>query len=236
MTQTRRRQVLITLGTGAVGAVAGCVGDTDDDDPVGPDNDTEADDADDTDDGSEEHIADADGEFDQDVWEPMQFAFEARYEWDLFIEGDEGSLVWDVVEIEGDEITVETEFVLGEIEFEQSMTGTQQELEGDLIASPAGIAFLWTAFSPMMGGLVGEQFTVGDEWSYSAPEGSVSYAVTELDTSSYPVDCYVVEMHKDDQLLHEGCVSPDHGMAVYSAWYDDGDLDVEIELVSFQRH
>lgn len=148
------------------------------DDAVAEDTD---DSDDDTDEGGETDLDDSESKFDRDVWEPIRFAFEARYEWDLFIEGEDGSLVWDVVNIEGDEITVETEFVLGDMEFEQSRTGTQQELEGDLIASPAAIAFTWAAFSPMMGGIVGEQFTVGDERSYTTPEGSISSAVTDLD-------------------------------------------------------
>ena len=201
----------------------------DDDDPDDPDElDEDTDDPDDPD--------DLDDEFDREVWEPMEFAFEARYEWDLFIDGEDGSLVWDVVNIEGDQITVETEYVLGDMEFEQTMTGTQQELESDLMMTPAGTAFVWTAFSPMWGGFVGEQFTVGNQWSYTTPEGSISYEVADMDTTNYPVDCYVVEMHEDDQLLHEGCISPDHGMAVYTAWYDDGNLEVEIELISFDRH
>lgn len=225
-TRTNRRRILLSGTSLALAPFAGCLGDDDE----------SADDADDSDgDDSLDDDADDSDTFERDVWEPMAFVFEARYEWELFIDGDDGTLVWDVVDIEADQITVETEYVLGDVEFEQTMTGTQQEIQSNLMMSPAGIAFVFTAFSPMWGGFTGEEFTVGDSWSYSTAEGSFSYEVTDIDTTNYPVDCYEVQMHEDDLLVHEGCISPDHGMAVYTAWYEEGDLEIEIELVSFDR-
>lgn len=41
----------------------------------------------------------------------------------------------------------------------------------------------------------------------------------------------------DGDRRHEGCFSPDHGLAPYSAWYDEnGGLQMKFEMVNFEEN
>jgi hypothetical protein len=101
--------------------------------------------------------------------------------------------------------------------------------------TPAGGLLVLTLYTPM-GWYGGYDLAVGNEWSITTEDGTAEFRVTG--TGSYAgVQCYATEMTIDGTTQHEACLSPELGLAPYSAWYDeDGTLVMEIELVSYEEN
>jgi hypothetical protein len=168
-----------------------------------------------------------------DTWRLFEFDRTGKYTFDVFME-DEGSgtLVWDVQRVSGDQVTTHVTYDVGEVNYESTVTGTADVARGQLMTTPAGGLLTATMFTPGLW-YGGRELAVGNGWSYQTGEGSGSFEVTEKRTVG-GLTCYATEMKVDGTLRHEGCFSPDHGLAPYSAWYDeDGTLVTEMELVEY---
>lgn len=231
---------------GGTAAIAGCGSDggngDGDDDADGSDDEgsgTLGDDAGESDDDEEESVVGGDEaesyeELESATWNEFEFRESARYEYEFFVRDEaEGTLLWDVQEVDGDTVTVHVEYDDGETEYESTVTGDRETVQSDLLMTPAGGIVLVTVFSPMYGGFRGERLETGNEWSHSSPEGSARYTVTGSDEIA-GVPCYETVIEIDGETVHEGCINPDLGLSLYSAFYDEGGLEFEIELVSFE--
>ncbi|MFW6376904.1 MAG: hypothetical protein ACOC0F_02915 [archaeon] len=148
---------------------------------------------------------------------------------------DEGSgtLVWDVQRVSADQVTARIDYDVGGSSYESTITGTSDVARQQLLTTPAGALLVTTTFTPGLW-YGGQELVVGNGWSYRTGEGSGSFQITEQRTVA-GITCFATEMKIDGELRHEGCLSPDHGLAPYSAWYDDdGELLMEITLVDYE--
>ncbi|MFD1645620.1 hypothetical protein [Haloarchaeobius litoreus] len=176
------------------------------------------------------------GDLEPGSWNVLEFDQPATYTYDIYVEEEgSGTLVWDVQEVDGDTITIRTVYELGEERYESTVTGTKETVQSQLYANPAGILLLTTMFTPSAW-YGGQELEVGSGWSYQTQEGSASFEVTGVQTYA-GVDCFYSEMIVDGTTLHEGCFSPDLGLAPYTAYYnEDGSLSMSMELVSYERN
>jgi hypothetical protein len=167
------------------------------------------------------------------TWRAFEFEKTGKYTFDVFVEGDgSGTLVWDVQRVSGDEVTAHISYDVGDTSYESTVTGTTDIARQQLLGTPAGALLVTTMFTPGLW-YGGRELAVGNGWSYQTGEGSGSFQVTERRNLG-GMSCYATEMKIDGTLRHEGCFSPDHGLAPYSAWYDEeGKLQMEVKLRNY---
>jgi hypothetical protein len=50
------------------------------------------------------------------------------------------------------------------------------------------------------------------------------------------VSCFASELRINESVIHEGCFSPDIGLAPYTAYYEEGTGEVEmrVELIEYR--
>ncbi|WP_246998913.1 hypothetical protein [Halosolutus gelatinilyticus] len=228
-----RRRLLRVAGVASAGILAGCLdGETADD--------GDADSGDGTDeDGNDSDSRSGDGDGTDDpieaTWEPFEFDRPVAYTFDTYSADDgPGTLVWDVTGVTDDGATVTLSYETAETQFETTVTGTKDDLQSQLLLTPAGPFVLSTLFSPTMGYYEGRHLSVGEEWSYSSPDGSMRFELTERRAYA-GVDCYASVTEVDEALVHEGCFSPALELAPYTVYYDEnGDRAFEMTLVSLE--
>ncbi|QLG50428.1 hypothetical protein [Natrinema halophilum] len=170
------------------------------------------------------------------TWKPFEFDRPVTYTYDVYSPDDgAGTLVWDVTDVTDDGATVTVRYDTTETQFETTVTGTKDDLQSELLMTPAGPFIVTTIFSPTMAQYEGRSLTVGNEWSYSSSDGSMRFEVTER--QSYAgVDCFASVTEIDGQTVHEGCFSPELELAPHTAYYDeDGDRTYEMTLVSVEE-
>ncbi|SER58249.1 hypothetical protein [Natrinema salaciae] len=218
-----RRRLLCAIGLASIGSLSGCVGDTTTGEPAADRGDGARDGDGNTD------TADA-------IWNPFEFDRPVTYTYEIYSTDDgSGTLVWDVTDVTDDGATVALQYDTAETQFETTVTGSKDDLQGQLLMTPAGPFIVATIFSPTMARYEGQTLTVGNEWSYSSPDGSMRFAITERDTIA-GVDCYASVTEVDGSTVHEGCFSPELELAPYTVYYDDdGTRSVEMRLVSIEE-
>ncbi|WP_323676613.1 hypothetical protein [Halorubellus sp. PRR65] len=169
-------------------------------------------------------------------WEPFAFETPARYEYEVFMEGDgEGTIVWDVESVDDGEYTVTLVYEMNGERYETTATGTKDTVVQQFYTNPGG-AVLVTTMSQPSAWYEGRDLSTGTKWSYSTPQGSASFAVTGTDTIA-GVDCWTSEMRVNGSVFHEACFSPDLGLAPYAAYYgEDGTLEMSLTLVAYEEN
>ena len=170
-----------------------------------------------------------------DTFEVLAFDRPGTFVFDVYLQDEgEGEVVWDVQQVQGEQLTVRVVYDVGETTYESTVTGTRDDIQSQLLATPAGSFMLLSIFSPSLAYYEDEQLTVGDGWSITTNEGSMSVAVVSRDTVA-GVECYRSEMRVNDQLVYEHCLSTDLGLAPYVAFYDEqtGEQVVRMELVEY---
>lgn len=191
----------------------------------GASDDTDTDDSD----GSSDAIGDG-------TYGLFEFERPGVYTYDIATaEEGEGQLVVDVQQVSGDQATVKVNYELGEQSFETTTSGSKDQIRRQLFTTPAG-AFLIATVMPTAGYYADRELKVGDGWSYSGEDGSASFEVTGTETYG-GVECYASEMRHNDTVIHEACVSPDHGITPYVVYYDEesGEPTISMELVSYEE-
>lgn len=171
------------------------------------------------------------------AWHEFQFDHPVKYSYDTYMKGDgEGTLTWEVTEVDGDEVTVAVDYQTSETSYQSTVSGSKDTVRGQLMMSPAGAFMIVAIFSPTLGYYEGQPLEVGTGWSYTTDEGSASFKITGTDSYG-GVDCYVSEMTVDGTLLHKGCFSPDLALAASSVYYDDtGEMTAKLELTSYESN
>lgn len=190
-------------------------------------------------DGHDASGGDGDDTTDSDLageWEPFAFDEPARYEYEVFMEGDgTGSIVWDVQSVDDGEYTVQLTYEMAGERFETTATGTKDTVVQQFYANPGGILLVTTMSQPAAY-YENRDLSTGTKWSYSTPDGSASFAITGTDTVG-GVACSTSEMRLNDSVVHEACFSPDLGLAPYAAYYgEDGTLEMSLALVAYEKN
>jgi hypothetical protein len=169
-------------------------------------------------------------------WEPFRFDQPARYEYEVYMDGEgNGTIVWDVTSVNDGEYTVEMVYEMNGERYETTATGTKDTVIQQFYTNPGGIVLVTTMYQPAVW-YEGRDLSTGTKWSSSTPQGSASFAVTGPDTIG-GVDCVASEMRINGSVFHEACFSPDLGLAPFAAYYgEDGTLEMSLTLVSFERN
>jgi hypothetical protein len=183
--------------------------------------------------GFDIQIPDDPPDADDERWRLYEFRAGERYEYRVeTAEDGPGTFRWHVEDAGDDRLTIETDltFENGET-FARTVTGTEDEVVSELLATPAAIFVGSGLHSPHVG--ANEGVYVGYEWRFATSEGSIRYAVDETD-SYLGIDCYVAVTEIDDMRVHESCLSPDLAFPAAVAYYDDdGTPLLEMELVEY---
>lgn len=189
-------------------------------------------------DDSTDGATDADSTVSGDrTWEFMEFTEPATYTFELRSEDEPepGTLVWDVTEVDGDTVTVAMTFEMAGQRTETTVAGDRETVRSQLLTTPAGPFLVATWFSPTVGYYEDRELAVGEQWSYSTPQGSASFAVTGRETMA-GVECFRSEMRVNESVVYEGCFASDLGLAPYTAYYgEDGTPVLVVELVAYER-
>jgi len=167
------------------------------------------------------------------------FEFEEgeRYEYEVFMQNEgEGTFVWEVQDVSGGQMTVYTEYDVGDTYYESTVTGQEGSMRGQVMSTPAGSFMAVALFSPATSYYEQGTLEVGNSWEASSPEGSARFEVVRKDSYS-GVECFYSELYSDGELVHESCVNPELGLAVYSVYYEQetGDRELEMTLVGYSR-
>ncbi len=227
---SKRRQFLQAVAVGGSILVAGCVGD----DGEGGNGDSNGDE--DNSGGNGDNSGGGNANIDASNAEFNHFEFEAgeRYEYDVFMQGEgEGTLVWEVQDVSDNQMTIHTVYDVGETQYESTVTGDQDTIQGQVMMSPAGALMGAALFAPTWRHYQQGNLEVGNRWEASGPDGSVVLETVGRETYS-GVECFASELRKDGEVVHESCVNPQLGLGSYMAFYtDSGDLELEMELTSY---
>lgn len=143
-----------------------------------------------------------------------------------------GQYVIDVVQASETQYEVRVSLTMGQLSNQQTFTGTRREVQRQMLSSQVGV-FL-APLTTMTGFYGGRSLQVGQSWSYSSQQGSVSFEVTGTDSYA-GVECFVSKASVNGTVIHEACVSPDRGLAPYAAYYDgNGNLTFQMTLQSYE--
>lgn len=170
-------------------------------------------------------------------FQPFRFDQPATYTFDVMDarEGN-GRLVWDVQSIDGENVTLRSVFEFQGETQESTMTVSREDAMLELAFSPGGQYAVQTMFSSTMSQVYGEDLRVGRSWTFPSQDGTMTYEVTEKRKYA-GVECYYSEIRVDGAVVRAGCYSPDHGVAPYSAHFDEnGNPVLEVKLAGYERN
>ncbi|QLK27744.1 hypothetical protein HYG81_09130 [Natrinema zhouii] len=149
-----------------------------------------------------------------------------------------GHLVYDI-EDAGEEVTVSVDYEFGGEQYQSTITSPGDEVRGQLFLTPAHAPVLALQSASIlyyfeMG------FTnpsVGNRKQTTTDEGTQVTEVTE-ERSYAGLECVFVETTVDGELSQQSCLrGSDGGSAPYVASYtDEGELDLEVELVEYESN
>lgn len=218
----RRRVLAAVAGSAAVG-LAGCSGNGDDAGDDGTDDDPLGDAGPGTDpvDGTTE------------TWEHFSFSDTGTYTFDFYAEGSAlSSMTLSVLEVDDQQSTIGWEMIVDgqPLGGQNTVTagGTAEEWD-PMVASFLSLSW----FHPFAFHLSGERLEVGDGWEQTWEGETVAYELTGTD-SYEGIDCITAELTQNDQLVYEACLAEEHGIAVYTAFYEeDGTIAMEQTLTSY---
>ncbi|WP_049972335.1 hypothetical protein [Haladaptatus cibarius] len=178
-----------------------------------------------------------DDETTDNSFQPFRFDRPGTYTFDV-MDANEGTgkLVWDVQAIDGENVTLNSIFEFGGERHESSMTVNRDDAIIDLAFVPGGQYAVQTMYAGAMSSAYGKDLRVGQSWSFTTQDGTMTYEVTEKRTYA-GIECYYSEVRIDGSVVRDGCYSPDHGVAPYSAYYDEsGKAVLEVKLVEYEAN
>lgn len=149
-----------------------------------------------------------------------------------------GRLVYDVKATDNGELTTSVDYQFGNEQFQSSTTGSADEFSAPLFLSEA-YAPITTLQSVSLMYLFEMGFaepTVGNRKQSTTEDGTQITEVIEKRTYA-GLECSFVQTTLDGEVTQEGCVrGSEGGIAPYAATYtDEGELELEVELVQFER-
>jgi len=170
------------------------------------------------------------------AYDPYDFRAGQYYRYDVNAPDDfgVGTFEWEVLETSEESVTVRAKMDTDETKFEQTVTSPPEEVYGRFMATPAGALLFASVLSPGVAQLEGEELSVGDGWSYSGPDGSVSVRVERLESFG-GLDCGTVVARQNGTAVWENCVSPDSALPGHTVFLnDEGSTEFEMTLVEYR--
>ncbi|MGM0591295.1 MAG: hypothetical protein ACQETI_06645 [Halobacteriota archaeon] len=194
------------------------------------------------------------------VWERFNFQEGEYYHYEVDDVANDGSadITWEVLEVDGDEVTAEITFDDGTTSFSREVTGQNATILFELQdtsmyddpeameASVRASAYLTLGpFNALTGYFASRELKVGNSWELSGtPDAGYMTANVEGTDEYAGKECYVTAIRVPDTQEWEdsdtsefvACISPEVGLSLYSAYYDPetGDLAAEITLVEYR--
>lgn len=231
-------RTLLTLAVTLSVVLAGCTGigglSNAEDNDAGPETDSSDDDAD---------VGSILGERSETEGDWFNLSDPGRYVFDLAgmdeKSGEQvtGRLVYDIEAADGGEITTSVDYEFGEEQYQSTVTGPADEVSTQLFLTPAhqpvlALQSVSLLYYFEMG------FTdpsVGNRKQSTTDEGAQITEVTEKRTYA-GLECFFVETTVDGEPSQQGCIrGSEDGIAPYVATYtDDGELELEVELVEYE--
>ncbi|WP_224271081.1 hypothetical protein [Haloprofundus salinisoli] len=230
--------------------LAGCIG-------GGSPSDSSTADVDAGDSSNEQSGTDEAGE-DEVITQWERFTFEEgeyyRYRVNDIRNDETATITWDVLSVDGEEVTAEITYDNGTDSFSRTVTGQNATILFDLRdidpESEEAEATLRTLgylslgpFSPMTAYYQHRDLKVGNSWRLSGtPDAGYMTANVEGRTQYAGQDCYETAIRVpdteewEDSYEFESCISPDASLALYTAYYggETGEMTVEIVLEEYR--
>lgn len=169
-------------------------------------------------------------------WMPYDFRAGEFYEYEFVEAGQQvGTLTWEVLSrsADGESVSVRTAGTFEGQTFETTLTGAPDMVHMNMLGTPAGAYMLVTLYSPFVGAFDGETLSVGQGWSYTDTEGTVSYAVERTDRIAGR-DVFVTVLRENGVPVWEVWVDPELSLAAKSVMYDEGQVEFEVSLVDYR--
>lgn len=149
-----------------------------------------------------------------------------------------GRLVYDVSAAADGELTTSVDYRFGGEQFQSSTTGRADELSAPLFLGEAyaPIAALQSVSLMYLFEMGFVDPTVGNRKQSATEDGTQITEVVEERTYA-GLECSFVRTTLDGEVVQEGCIrGSEGGIAPYAATYtDEGELELEVELVEFER-
>lgn len=228
-------RVLVVL-LAALVLLAGCSGGSNDGGATT--GDATADDAAGTSGGGDETASGSGGESGEAELLQLQFDRVERYEYETEAYGNAGTLVLDVESVTDGTATVRIDYDLGA----QETTRTYEVPAGDREAFvraaqretyPGAILILQSNDATITFVENDLEWAVGSVYDSQLLEGNIS--VTGRDTIA-GVDCFTYETVADGHLIQDGCISPDHEVAIQMTQYGaEGSIRTQLTLTDYQQ-
>ena len=172
-----------------------------------------------------------------EVWKPYEFKKGEYYKFKFTTsDGESGYLTWKVKDVspDGNTVTVEYGYVMGDMRFSGTVTGPKENVYAQTMMTPVGPIIAMTLYGPYTGYFAGYPLAVGNEWSVTTPEGSASIKV-EGKVTYAGVEFYKVVYRVDGRIALETCVSPSLAFIGCMVGYDEkGNKELEITLVEYK--
>ncbi|WP_224450573.1 hypothetical protein [Haloprofundus salilacus] len=189
-------------------------------------------------------------------WE--RFTFEEgefyRYRVNDIKNDETATITWDVLSVDGEEVTAEITYDNGTDSFSRTVTGENATILFDLRgvdpeseeaeATIRTLGYLSLGpFSPMTAYYQHRELKVGNSWRLSGnPDAGYMTANVEGRNEYAGVECYETAIRVpdseewEDSYEFESCISPDASLALYTAYYDgeSGEMTVEIVLEEYR--
>lgn len=149
-----------------------------------------------------------------------------------------GRLVYDVKATGNGELTRSVDYEFGSEQFQSSTTGPADEFSAPLFFNEAytPIATLQSVSLMYLFEMGFTDPTVGNRQQSTTEEGTQVTEVTEKRTYA-GLECSFVRTTLDGEVIQESCIrGSEGGIAPYAATYtDEGELELKVELVEFER-
>ena len=180
--------------------------------------------------GGDESAKSASFEFNQSWDKQFRAGQYYRYEVESPNLEETATYEWEVVAVDGDNVTIRTTVVADGTTTTQTVTAPQDQLYGELSGSPSGSVATIGFDSPYYSGVDGETLEVGDGWEASGQNGDVSFKVESA--SSYAgLECANFVVRTNGSVFWESCVSPESPLPGYMAFYEEeGDEEPAFEM------
>ena len=185
-------------------------------------------------------------------WE--RFSFEEgefyRYRANDYVNDEAADVTWEVLAVDGSEATVEVTYDDGETTFSRTISGQNATIifqlpdasADEAVADASNRAMLYLMngpFNSMTAYYASRDLQVGNSWRL-AGNAEAGYATANVEgKASYAgQECYVTAYRvpdngewASDATEFEACISPDAGLALYTAVIDDSTDEPNFEIV-----
>ncbi len=179
----------------------------------------------DTDEGTGEQTGE-----DVAYWEPYSFSEEVYYKYSFTADGQTGSFTWEVTSVSENQATVETTINVEDQTFTTTFTGDKDELGSEASGTPAGAFIAGGLYNPMVPYFSEGGLKVGNKWSVTTPDESVTIEVVGKEEYS-GILSYVGEVRVNGNLVLQTAIAENLGFPTYIVAYDEDTGEKQLEII-----